>query len=93
MHEEAMVKWRAGEEERKRKCAEINMRYQEALREWTEEKELAKLEKRWVHLKKPLQGPLPKAAPKPKKHLEPAEEQSGEEFEQESSQSSGEDEV
>jgi hypothetical protein len=30
--------------------------------------------------KKPVQGPLPKAAPKPKKHLEPLGDESGEEF-------------
>jgi hypothetical protein len=89
VHGEAMSKWRAGEDERKKKCAEINAKYQEAMKEWTKEKELAKAEKRRAHLKKPVRGPLPKAAPKPKKGLEPVEEQSGEEFDEESSQSSG----
>lgn len=87
VHGEAMDKWKAGEEERKRKCVEINARYQEAIKEWTEEKELAKCEKRRSTLKKPVRGPLPKAAPKPKKHLEPVDEESGEEFEGESSHS------
>jgi hypothetical protein len=88
VHGEAMAKWKVGEEERKRKCAEINAKYQEAIREWTEEKELAKREKRRSFLKKPVRGPLPKAAPKPKKHLEPVDDESGEEFEGESSRSS-----
>ena len=91
VHGEAMVKWKAGEEERKKKCAVINARYQEALKEWADEKETAKAEKRRAQLKKPVRGPLPKAAPKPKKGLEQVEEQSGEEFDQESDQSYGSD--
>ena len=79
-----MTKWRAGEEERKRKPAEINLRYQEAMKEWAKKKELAKVEKRWVCITKPLHGPLPKAVPKPKKCLEPVEEQSSEEFDKDS---------
>ena len=69
----------------------INARYQEALKEWADKKETAKAEKRWAQLKKPVHGPLQKAAPKPKKGLEQVEEQSGEEFDQESDQSYGSD--
>lgn len=93
VHEEAMVIWRAGEEARKRECDEINARYQEAIEDWTEEKELAKREKRRSRLKKPVRGPLPKAAPKPRKRPEPVDEESGEEFVEENNQSSGSDEA
>ena len=83
-HSEALKQWREGEEQRKKICAEINEKYQMALEAWIEEKELAKSEKRRAQLKKPVRGPLPKAAPKPKKHSEPVDEDSGEEFDESS---------
>ena len=79
-HSEALKRWREGEEQRKKICAEINEKYQLALEAWVEEKELAKTEKRRAQWKKPVRGPLPKAAPKPKKHREPLDDESGEEF-------------
>jgi hypothetical protein len=79
-HSEALKQWREGEEQRKKICAEINEKYQVALEAWIEEKELAKSEKRRAQWKKPVRGPLPKAAPKPKKQSEPVGEESGEEF-------------
>ena len=45
-HEEALKTWKAGEEERKRQCAEINAKYHAALEAWKEEREHAKQEKR-----------------------------------------------
>ena len=89
-HAEAVQKWKDQEEKRKQKCAEINTRYQVEMQAWNEEKELAKAEKRRARLKKPVRGPLPKAAPKPKKDSV-VDEQSGEEFSEEMSGLSGSD--
>lgn len=83
-----MAQWKVKEAERKKICDDIKARYLEAMTAWTEEKELAKVEKRRAHLKKPLRGPLPKAAPKPKKRLELVDEESGEEFVDENNLSS-----
>lgn len=82
--------WKDQGDKRKQKCAEINARYQAEVQAWNEEKELAKTEKRCPHWKKPVRGPLPKAAPKPKKDLEVVDKQSGKEFDEETSGSSGE---
>ena len=92
IHGEAMVKQKAGEEARKRKCAEITARYQAAMKDWEAEKTLAKAQKRQSQLTKPVHGPLPKTAPKPKKSLVPVEEQSDEEFDDGSNISSNSDE-
>ena len=89
-HAEAVQKWKDQEEKQKQKCAEINTRYQVEMQAWNEEKELAKAEKRCARLKKPVWGPLPKAAPKPKKDSV-VDEQSGEEFGEEMSGLSGSD--
>ena len=86
-HEEALKTWKVGEEERKRQCAQINANYHAALEAWKEEKELAKQEKRQARWTKPVRGPLPKAASKPKKVSEVMREvvgsESGEEFDEE----------
>jgi hypothetical protein len=92
-HSEALKRWREGEEQRKKICAEVNEKYQAALESWIEEKELAKTEKRRTHWKKPVRGPLPKAAPKPKKQPEPLDEESGEEFDENDRNSSDNDTV
>ena len=87
-HSEAVKKWKDQEEQRKQRCAKINARYQAEVQAWNEEKELTKAQKQCPHWKKLVQGPLPKAVPKPKKKLEAVDEQSGEEFDEESSGSS-----
>jgi hypothetical protein len=88
-HSEVVKKWKDQEEKRKQKCAEINARYKAEVQAWNDEKELARTEKRRPHWKKPVRGPLPKAAPKPKRDSEEVDDQSGEEFDEESSGSSG----
>ena len=75
----------------KKRCEEITLRYQAALMEWEEEKKVAKQEKRWSRLKKPIQGPLPKADPKPKMADFESEDSSGEEFKQEEPDATGSD--
>jgi hypothetical protein len=90
-HSEALKKWRAQEDERKKKCDEINARYQTELKAWETEKELAKIEKRCAGWKKPLRGPLPKPMPKPKKVSGEVENQNEEENDEESFLSSGSD--
>lgn len=91
-HEEVLKKWKAGEDERKRQCAEITENYHTALAAWNEEKERAKQEKRRARWTKPARGPLPKAAPKPKKASEVTREvassESGEEFDEEAQEES-----
>lgn len=90
-HSDAIRKWKDQEEKRKQKCAEIKARYAAEMEAWKEEKELAQAEKRRSHLKKPVRGPLPKAAPKPKKESAVVDEESGEEFDDVSNGSSGSD--
>ena len=84
--------WLNGKLGRKRKFAEITARYQAAMKDWEAEKTLAKAQKRQSQLTKPVHGPLPKTAPKPKKSLVPVEEQSDEEFDDGSNISSNSDE-
>ena len=66
-HAQALAAWKKLEERRKEHNAEIRRAYQEGVKEWEVERDVAKSENRRAGWTKPKQGKLEKAIPWPKK--------------------------
>jgi hypothetical protein len=79
-HAQALAVWKKLEERRKEHNMEIRRAYQEGMKEWEVEHDVAKSENRQAGWTKPKQGKLEKAIPWPKK---PEIEESDEEEEPE----------
>src|SRR5258707_3238716 len=66
-HAQALAAWKRLEEERKECNTEIRGAYQDAVKEWEDERDAAKSEGRRARWTKPKQGKLESAIPWPKK--------------------------